>query len=62
MMKMNKNKPHFKVTFQINMDATSHKVIDVWATTEKMALKKAEMMIRQDKTVFQSHRTNIEKV
>lgn len=49
---MNKNKPHFQVTYEVNLNSTAHKTIDVWAATEKMAIKKAEEIIKRDKGVF----------
>lgn len=51
-MKMNKTKPHFKITFEVNRDARDHRTIEVWADTTKMAVKKAEEILSKDKTVF----------
>lgn len=51
-MRMNKNKKHFQVTFQINLDANCYRTVDVWASTEAKALSKAKMLLKEDKTVF----------
>jgi len=40
-MKMNKNKEHWRVTFNCNMDARNNCTLDVWASTIRKAEKHA---------------------
>lgn len=61
-MRMNKNKKHFQVTFQINLDANCYKTVDVYASTEAKAMSKAKAIIKEDKSVFAIGSANIEEV
>lgn len=51
-MRMDRHKPHFKITFEVNRDARDHRTVEVWAATTNMAIKKAEEILSKDKTVF----------
>lgn len=46
-MKMNKDKPHWRVTFNCNMDAGNNYTVDVWAPTIKKAERAAIELIRK---------------
>ena len=51
-MKMNKNKPHYRVSFNCSLDAGDIRYIDVWTSTPTKALKLANKLIRKDPDVF----------
>lgn len=51
-MKMNKNKTHYIVTFEINHDSRMHKSVDVWASSKDKAIKLAEKCIHKESNVF----------
>lgn len=48
---MNRNKPQFRVTVEINHDTTNRSTLIVNASSEKKARLLAEKMIKQDKGI-----------
>lgn len=54
-MKMNKSKPHYRVSFNCNLDARDIRYIDVWASTPTKALKLANELIKKEQGVFTFH-------
>lgn len=61
-MKMNKNKPHFRVTFSVNSNACERRTYDVWASSPKKALKKAEELIKSDNGVYYHYCSKVEQL
>lgn len=51
-MKMNKNKTHWRVTFNCNMDAGNNYTVDVWAPTIKKAEKIAAEIMKKRTGIF----------
>ncbi len=58
-MKMNKSKPHYRVSFNCNIDAGNIRYIDVWTSTPTKALKLANELIRKDSDVFSYQQIDI---
>lgn len=59
-MKMNKDKPHWRVTFNCNMDAGNNYTVDVWAPTIKKAEKAATEIMRRKEGIWLCIRTSVE--
>lgn len=59
-MKMNKNKTHWRVTFNCNMDARNNCTVDVWAPTIKKAEKAAAEIMRRKEGIWLCIRTSVE--
>lgn len=51
-MKMNKNKPHWRIAFDCNMDARNNYTVDVWAPTIKKAEKAAAEIMRRKEGIW----------
>lgn len=51
-MKMNKDKPHWRVTFNCNSDARNNCTVDVWASSIKKAGKIAAEIMKKKTGIF----------